>query len=328
MSCSHKNYGPLNIKSFASLKSKAVPCKSRCNFYYNFNPCPCVLHNKGSYLAITSCKGSHSLEYNKVDLNVQSVKLYFPSLNKYNDRNYEGEIIIHLVGGGQNIQMCIPVRRSTNTTTMSYLWFNKFHSQTPTNNQKRTVNVSNFTLNNIIPRAGFCEYTGSLGDICDPKGKVILFDPNNAITIGSTQFNNISSRLSSSIKNYNVIDSKNYKNLLWNKWGTTNGPGKMVYNDNSFMDLSCSQITDEDGLPVLEDDRVSYYDKFKAFNFQGYGLAMGGTAIGLMIAIYIIYKRDKIKLWFVGARQTISNIGKKKEQKGGKKSKRKNRYKY
>jgi carbonic anhydrase len=328
MACSNKNYGPLNIKSFASLKKKAVPCDSRCNFYYNFNPCPCILHNKGSYLAIISCKGSHSLEYNKVDLNVQSIKLYFPSLNKYDDRNYDGEIIIHLVGGGQNIQMCIPIKKSSSTSTMSFLWFNKFHQQTPTRNQKRTVNVSNFTLNNIIPRAGFCEYTGSLGDICDPKGKIILFNPRNAITISPEQLTNISSRLSNISKMYKIIDSTKYNSMLWNKWGTTNGPGKMAnVGVNNLLDLSCSQITDEDGLPVLEDDRVSYNDRFKAFNFQGYGIAIGGTAIGIILAIYIIYKRDKIKLWFIGARETISGIGK-KTQEGGGKSKRKRKYKY
>jgi carbonic anhydrase len=260
MSC--KNGAPVNIKNFEALKNaKSLQCKSiLCNFYYNFSNCDCLITNKGAYLDINCCKNGNSLSYNGNDLTVQNVRLYMKSVNKYDDLRFDGELMIFCVGGSRlpSLILCIPIKKGSSNTS-SAKWFSKFSNNVPNDGEQYTVNVSNYTLNSVIPQCGFAEYTGALNlPPCNSKGKVLFFDPSYHINIKPSDYDKIKAHISRSLESTHASITNNSNNILWNKKGTSNGPGKTVKSKSDEYILDCTQTIDENGNPVQKDSRSRY----------------------------------------------------------------------
>ena len=182
MSCSQN---PVNIKSTKQI------CREECSYNFEYNPnSSAIVTNMGDYLEI-KVDGKNQVKFNKLNVKVNDVRIYQPSVHLFNGKQMPGEVIIqHSNPMGDSVLVCIPlvVRDGKGDS-------NSFFSQliphvSNEKNEKQNVNVSKWSLNYIVPVAPFYFYVGNYPfKPCSGKVNVIIFDSKNAATIGSSDMN-------------------------------------------------------------------------------------------------------------------------------------------
>jgi len=186
-------------------------------------------------------------------MSVSGVRLYAPSLNTYDGIHADAELIITHQGGGKSLYVCIPVISSKREGS-SPEWFSKCIPWAPSKpGRNKSINVSNFTLNDVIPKAAFTVYeNGTFDWNCGQDNVVILFHKNVAITMKKKEYKTLTSLIKKSTYVKSVPDY-----LTFNKKGTTFGPGKSTPKTKS---MTCTPITYKDGtiIPPDENKRLNW----------------------------------------------------------------------
>jgi len=238
MSCKIST-APINIST-----NIRQPGGSQTQFTYDYGLANCKLTNKKTYLDIECYDGVNKTEYNDIGyLDVTSVRVFRPSLNTYDGQKAHAEIIITHTGNGRNLYICVPIMVSAKKSD-SVNWFSQIINHVPVQvGSKVSVNVSNFSLNSIIPKASYFVFNnGTFNWGCNSKDIMILFDKNDAIGIKSGDYQKLVSRISQA--SYNVNQNPEY--VRFNRSGTKAGPGKSA-NSLEGKQLTCTPITDLDG---------------------------------------------------------------------------------
>jgi hypothetical protein len=193
-------------------------CDLKCSYSFNYNPSNSVATNKGVYLSLSYDKGTSSpVTYNNQKYHVSNINIYNNSLHMFDDNFVSSEIIIEHTPdlGGDLLYVCIPIIKSQNnssaSTTLGEI-IKIIGSSAPVQGETTNLNISNFNLNDIIPKKPFYAYTGTNG----LQGQVIVFGLNNAIALSST----IIDSLTKIIKTYPLTVEGG--NLFFNKIGPNN----------------------------------------------------------------------------------------------------------
>ena len=179
MSCPNNEATKLESK-------KDQECKENCKFNHAYNPnSSSVLINKGNYLEIKT-DGKNNVSYNNQSLTLESVRFYTPSLHTFDGEHIDGELILKHHGNGINLMVSVPVKaKSGNGDSISF--FSKIAPYIPSEkNEQASINVSNWSLNNVMPAAKtpFYHYTGnSPYPPCHMQATMIVFDPDYAAAI-------------------------------------------------------------------------------------------------------------------------------------------------
>lgn len=194
---------------------------SQTDFSYDYGLTNCKLTNKSTYIDIECYDGVNKTEYEDIGyLDVTGVKLFRPSLNTFNGEKAEAELIITHIGGGRHLYVCIPIT-SSESEGASANWFSQIMNHVPTNSQKVSVNVSNFSLNNVIPKAPFFIFNnGTFNWGCNNNDVMIIFDKKNAISMKIKDYNLLSRKIKPA--SYSVNENPEY--VRYNKNGTKSGP--------------------------------------------------------------------------------------------------------
>tara|TARA_Y100001936_G_C16013713_1_gene635162 strand:+ start:228 stop:1205 length:978 start_codon:yes stop_codon:yes gene_type:complete len=182
MSCPNNEATKLESK-------KNEECKENCEFNHNYNPnSSCVLTNKGNYLEIKT-DGKNNVSYNGQNLTLANARFYSPSLHTFDGKHLDGEMILTHHGNGLNVIVSVPVKSSKGSGN-SIDFFSKITPYVPSEkNENQTVNVSNWSLNDVMPAAKtpFYNYKGSSPyPPCHMKATMIVFDPDYAVAIKSS----------------------------------------------------------------------------------------------------------------------------------------------
>ena len=274
---------PINIPSNVSAEAG-----ENTDFTYDYGISQCTVTNKSTYLDINCFDG-----YNKVhsgvsgNLYVSSVRLYKPSLNKYGGNKADAELIITHSGGGKNVYVCIPII-STTTQGGTTEWFKQIIPFSPnTPEDSRSINVSNFTLNSVIPKSSFIIYDGGTFDWgCSKSDVMIIFNQTHSISINQNELNTLGKIIGQ--PSYNVGGIPNY--LKINRRGTTAGPGKKAGSQDSST-LTCTPIIDQDGNNLETPDQTTWFTNRPS----GKGSAKlneinkwAGIIIGIVLGIIVI----------------------------------------
>ena len=231
---------PINISTAVN-----QPCKEKCEFYYDYGNSSCSVVNQTTFLDIKCFNGINSVSSGLTgSLYVTSVRLYRPSLNTYDGFKADAELIITHSGGGKNFYVCVPVISSEKESS-SAKWFSQIIPYSPSEKggSGKSVNVSNFSLNSVVPLAPFFIYEGGTFDWgCSVSDIMIIFNKNKAINMKSSNYKTLVTLISK--HSYSAQATPSY--LTFNATGTSSGPGKKP-GSKSSKQLTCTPIVDQDG---------------------------------------------------------------------------------
>ena len=149
-----------NLKDLEDIKKKAVPCPKLCELYYNFGTSTVVkvTNFQRKYVKVdTTTPGfKGTFDYQGIgSLTVTDIKLFSPSLNKYNNQQKAAELIIQSTGGGKNTIFYIPIKDVENSYAKTFfsLWVSGWINELSSRGGETTTSSTEFSLNDIIPRS-------------------------------------------------------------------------------------------------------------------------------------------------------------------------------
>lgn len=204
------------------------------------------------------------------------------SVNLYDGERMDGELFLIFKSIKNNKYLClaIPVKKTTGKSKQTN-WFSQFGDIVSKESNSETVEVNNFTLNDIIPESEFIYYPEALFAPfgCDngEKCNFIIYPKDKAINIKNSTYNSISSAfgrieritdISSNSPMFSKISwcdtSTNHKECMkvnekaiyFNPKGTRAGPGFNLDSDVSAM--TCEPIVDENDEPIDGRLRLSW----------------------------------------------------------------------
>jgi carbonic anhydrase len=179
-------------------------CKLKCAYSFNYPISNCVATNKKYYISLTYDTTSiPAVKFNNDNYNVSKIHIFSPSIHLFNGSKLDGEFIIEHtpLAGGSNLFVCIPIISDGSSSTDLQNIISTVSNQAPAQGESTNINLSNFTLNSIVPMKSFYSY--SVGN----KAHFIVYDRKNAISINSESMKTLQSLITSTNDESSVINS-------------------------------------------------------------------------------------------------------------------------
>ena len=171
-------------------------CDLKCIYNFKYKESNLTIKNNGINISM-KCDDSNvpPVIYNEVKYNVSQILLFSPSLHLFNEDKVDAELIVEHVPetGGQNLFVCVPIVKSGDSTTASSLLTQTIlgvAANAPAANETTTINLSDFTLNKIIPKSPFFSYSGTYSN---STVDFIVFGKNYAIPLNEKILNALGS---------------------------------------------------------------------------------------------------------------------------------------
>ena len=299
---------PINVPSTVAQEGG-----EHTNFFFDYGKSPCSVTNKTTYLDIMCFDGTNKVSCGITgDLVVTGVRLYQPSLNTYSGSKQDAELIITHSGGGKNLYVCVPITSSRSVGGTSE-WFSQVIPFSPNKkNSSVSVNVSNFTLNTVIPKTSYLIYEGGTFDWgCSKQDVMIIFSKDNSISMLSKDLSTLKKLISPA--SYNVQDTPHFLKL--NNVGTQSGAGRIPGSEKSDT-LTCTPVTDENGNNIENTDTTSWTsnnsldvgsrtEKF----LKTYWYIFLGILLGAIVIVLLIFSLRKVKSLVGGNNSTSTSNG-------------------
>lgn len=232
-------------------------CDSKCSYDFKYTESNSSAKNNGVLILLTyDSRNVSPVLYNGEKYNVSSIMITSPSIHTFNNEKSSGEMIIeHVpVKGGNNLNVCIPFTSSSETSSASKLMteiIEKVATNAPSEGDSTNLHISNFNLQNIVPRKPFFTYSSKDTDN-------IVFGLLEAIPLRSTTIKT----LQQIIKPY-VIDTPEAP-LFYNSSGPTAGTkiGDGIY-------ISCQPTgSSKEKIPVQYDKSIASIKFSNIFNSE------------------------------------------------------------
>ena len=164
-------------------------CDYKCAYTYNYGSSNCVATNRRTYISLSyDKKTTPPVQYNNNKYIINDIRLYFPSFHTFAGDRTTGELIImHApTHTGPVLLVCIPIIDNGSSysaqSMVNQLIFETI-KKAPSEGLK-TNTITDFNLNDIIPKSGYYVYTG-LQPGSKRSADFIVFDAYNPITITS-----------------------------------------------------------------------------------------------------------------------------------------------
>ena len=274
MACD-RSTAPINIPT-----SKSVyPCDLKCSYNFAYGNSNCNIKNEQNYISLSYDKrpDAKSITYNSLKLYVQEVRLYTPSLHKYQGQKAAAELLIIHGGDGTNVIVSVPIVAGSKISKGGSLLNNIIEQGLPriTNlGESVSLGIDNYNLDYIVPKKPFFSYTGTLlYSPCNGKYNYIVFDKPNAINISVSslkQLRKIISPLDAPIR-----DTEPFYNKL--------GPNIEGGGDNQIY-IECNPTGDDGEVLLYNNDSNDNGDYEKQFDeFLKSPIFKVITAVGIIL---------------------------------------------
>jgi carbonic anhydrase len=195
MSCN----APININN----SNSAGTCDLKCDYSFDYKDSNTVLVNNGNHIQMTyDLSPTSPVRYNSDDYQVREVRLYFPSIHKYNNIKADGEILIVHGSGGRNLIVSVPIIvNNTQSKASKFLDLVANYVSQFASNTGETVSLGNsvWNLNDWIPSKKFYSYSGtSPYSPCMDGYEYVVFSKDNgaSISISRTSLDKIKKHIS------------------------------------------------------------------------------------------------------------------------------------
>lgn len=278
------------VKSPIDINTTDKKCYETCMFRFDYGTGSCMVTNMTTYISLTYDSVNSTVTYNDVEYTVEDVRIYSPSLNKYYGDTVDAEVIITHTGMSEKkLLVCIPVK-STDSKNKSTEFFSQIIPNVPPKGERSpsTVNVSNFSLNNIVPQGSYYAYTGSLPyPEFDGANDIIVFDPQIASSSLSVSNYKMLLKLIQGAGDVAVNSTYDIDNLYYNKVGSIDVTGE----DDIYIDCQYVEDTGEDKPSGLEQVSVDPETE-KIINYALIGV---GTVFGAAI-LWGVFKKVRAYL--------------------------------
>lgn len=168
-------------------------CDLKCSYNFKYSESNTTAKNESVMISLTYDNSNVSpVMYNNQKYNVSKIQITCPSIHIFNDSRTDAEIIIEHtpVKGGPNLFVGIPIKSSSDSSTASILITELIEgvaTNAPAHGDSTNLNISGFTLENIVPKKPFYSYTES------QKGEWIIFDILEAISLNSSTLGTLGS---------------------------------------------------------------------------------------------------------------------------------------
>jgi carbonic anhydrase len=254
-------------------------CDLKCSYNYKYSESNTVAKNNDNFLSLTYDKGTTiPVVYNNNNYYVSKINIYSQSLHKFDNNYANAEFVIEHIPekGGDMLYVCIPIISSTNSSDASNLLtgiIENVATNAPRKNESTNINISNFNLNNIVPKKPFYSYNGTQGLI----GNVIVFGINYAIPLNA----NILTKLSKIIKPFPITVTGG-SIFLNNKGPNTTNVKEGIY-------ISCQPTgSSNEEVEVVNDKPQVNFDLSSILNNPTMFIILQ-IFIGIILSVIIFY---------------------------------------
>ena len=168
-----------------SRKNVQGKCDLKCSYNFKYSESNSTAKNEGVMISLSYDNSSVSpVMYNNEKYTVSKVVIACPSIHIFNGATTDAEIFIEHtpVKGGPNLRVGIPMKSSSESSTASNLITQVIQSvstNAPSHGDSTNLNMTGFTLENIVPKKPFYSYTES------ESVEWIVFDILEAIPLSS-----------------------------------------------------------------------------------------------------------------------------------------------
>jgi hypothetical protein len=254
-------------------------CDLKCSYSFKYLESNSTAKNNGVMISLTYDSASvPQVTYNQQKYNVGTISIVSPSIHVFNNDVLPGEIIIeHIpVKGGNALKVCIPFISSSETSSASQLItevITLVASNAPREGDSTNLNISNFNLQNVVPKKPFFTYVQDTTDW-------IVFGQLDAIPISSSTI----SKLQKIITPYKIGTPGG--DLYYNSKGPISGVqvGNGIYISCQPTGSSKDEIAVEyDKTPLLS--RIDLSSIYKNSVFK----TIISIILGILLFIIIFY---------------------------------------
>ena len=200
-------------------------CTLKCFYSFSYSTSSAITAtNKGYTLKLTTERSPNApVIFNDANYNVYEIDIVKPSLHLFNGTRAKAELIINHtpINGGNQLNVCIPIQVGNsvdNATMFLQAIINDASTHAPAVNEQTNLNVSEFTLNKIVPMKPFYSYANSSGD------SFIVYDVDNAIYISPDTAANLGRMLTQNPADHGFRYNGGYS-LFINNGGPTSSNG-------------------------------------------------------------------------------------------------------
>ena len=282
-----------NININISAQNVVGKCDLKCSYSFKYSESNSTAKNNGVMISLTYDNSSiPPVMYNNEKYQVSNIMITSPSIHVFNNTKMAGEIVIEHVPikGGNQLNICIPFSSSSESSTASNILtdiIKKVASNAPRQGDTTNLNISNFNLQNIVPRKPFFAYSNGTNDY-------IVFGSIDAIPLSSSTIET----LKKIIKPFAI--STPGSNLFYNSKGPISGVqiGDGIY-------ISCKPTgSSQEETEVTYDKTSTNFDFSNIFESPIFQLIIT-ILIGCIVFIIIFYginifytylKEDKVMI--------------------------------
>lgn len=217
----------MNCDKPVNIKETGQVCKEECSYQYNYNPNSSVIvKNKGDCLEL-KVDGNNTVKFNGYTVELDqsdiqggaAVKIFQPSIHLFNGQQADGEIIISHSGSNNTVLVCIPiiVKDGAGKSNNFFAQILPHINLAEGNPESQNINVSKWSLNDIMPTGDFYFYNGALPykpciKNINKRINIIVFGKKSAATINNADYKLLQSLIEpitySQLEMLNAIASK------------------------------------------------------------------------------------------------------------------------
>ena len=291
MRCSENATAPIDI-----VKSNAGDCQLKCDYTPQYDNTDISAENKGDHILYTFGQTKKLSTFNTEGYRVIDMRLYQPSLHRYEGKNCSAEILITHTNVSKNMTLivCIPIESAEYAESGMNELISQVAQLANTEGGSTAIRSPGFTLSSLVPLKPFYNYTGlSAFGNCGESIQYIVFGLNNAIRITNKNLNDLTNIIT---KNEYTVKN-NSSGLFYNKKGPDKSTGE-IYINCQPTDSSGEIMVDEEALPTNRSKGYrNIYDKKKGGYLKKI-LGRENKKILISIIISIIIVCIIYKLWF------------------------------
>ena len=256
-------------------------CENKCFLSFNYQSSTCIVKNKGKYLSLGYENNDSKITFNSSSYKVIDIRLYTPSLHRYNSDKSDAELmVIHKNNKQEILVICVPVKKTMIMSPASSLFSQIIGAAPIRSGQSASANVNNFSLNFFVPKATYHFYQAKLpwdrrGNDCN----FIVFNPKDSnSTISPETF-----ILLNKLINKNNYEPSSNIDIFYNKTGvSSSGEG-----GESDIYIDCSPIIKDsekiDYKTITDSSTSSFTDLLRSNSMKLFGQALILLAIFTLI---------------------------------------------